>query len=52
VTCLDADFVDFGAGPLGDSVDDQIPEEVVLKIRRAVGDVVPLLEGEVYPRIE
>lgn len=49
VTCLDADFMDFGAGPLGGSVDAQILEEVVLKIRRAVGDVVPLFEGEVYP---
>jgi mRNA interferase MazF len=48
VACLDADFLDFESGPLGAPVDETILTEVVLKIRRAVGDVVPLQEGEDY----
>jgi len=32
-------------------VDGEILAEVVLKIRRAVGDVVPLQPGEEYPNL-
>jgi len=51
VCCLDADLLDFEIGPLGGQVDSDLLAEVVLKIRRAVGDVVPLQPGEEYPTL-
>jgi mRNA-degrading endonuclease toxin of MazEF toxin-antitoxin module len=51
VCCLDEDLLDFATGPLGDQVDSEILAEAVLKIRRAVGEVVPLQSGEEYPNL-
>jgi mRNA-degrading endonuclease toxin of MazEF toxin-antitoxin module len=51
VCCLDEDLLDFETGPLGGTVDSELLDEVVVKIRRAVGDVVPLQPGEEYPHL-
>ena len=51
ICCLDADLLDYGTGSLGGYVDSDILTEVVLKIWRAVGDVVPLQPGEEYPTL-
>jgi mRNA-degrading endonuclease toxin of MazEF toxin-antitoxin module len=51
VCCLDKDLLDFETGPLGGQVDGEIRAEVVVKIRRAVGDVVPLQPDEEYPNL-
>lgn len=51
VCCLDADLLDFETGPLGGQVDGDILAEGVLKIRPAVGEVVPLQPGEEYPAL-
>jgi mRNA-degrading endonuclease toxin of MazEF toxin-antitoxin module len=50
ICCLDHDLLDFSRGPLGQVVSDELLEEVVIKVRRAIGEVVPLQKGEVYPR--
>lgn len=49
ICCLDQDLLDFETGPLGPAVSDEVLQEVVLKVRRAVGEVVPLQPGEEYP---
>jgi mRNA-degrading endonuclease toxin of MazEF toxin-antitoxin module len=51
VCCLDQDFLDFESGPLREKVDESILTEVVVGIRRAVGDVVPLQPREAYPNL-
>jgi hypothetical protein len=42
IVSLDMDFLSFEDGPLGDVVDEGVLEAVVIGVRRAVGDIVPL----------
>jgi mRNA-degrading endonuclease toxin of MazEF toxin-antitoxin module len=51
ICSLDEEFLAFERGPLGGQVDRDMLAGVVLKIRRAVGDVVPLQPCEEYPNL-
>jgi mRNA-degrading endonuclease toxin of MazEF toxin-antitoxin module len=46
IVCLDMDLVSLEDGPQGGVVDDEIVEAVVIAVRRAIGDVVPLRADE------
>jgi hypothetical protein len=46
IVCLDMEFISIEDGPQGGIVDEDILEAVVIAVRRAIGDVVPLREDE------